>query len=115
MKIYYKATYTYKILKGFSLAAEYIISSLGKIVIYGLEFFKGLKNKPTTFKELMYQCYRFGFTSLPITLSIVGMTSIIVAMQVAGEMVKQGGGNYVGMLIAILPIWIIESGLVTVA
>ncbi len=70
--------------------------------MYGIEFLKGLKNKPTTFKELMYQCYRFGFTSLPITLSIVGMTSIIVAMQVAGEMVKQGGGNYVGMLIAIL-------------
>ena len=32
------------------------------------------------------------------------MTSIIVAMQVAGEMVKQGGGNYVGMLISILMI-----------
>ena len=50
----------------------------------------------------MEQCYRFGVTSLPITLSIVGMSSIIVAIQVAGEMVKQGGGNYVGMLITIL-------------
>ncbi len=102
MKIYYKATYTYKLLRGLAQTTETLVSTLGDIVMYGIEFLKGLKNKPTTFKELMYQCYRFGFTSLPITLSIVGMTSIIVAMQVAGEMVKQGGGNYVGMLIAIL-------------
>ena len=79
-----------------------IVSTLGNIVIFGLEFFKGLKNKPTTRRELLVQCSRFGVSSLPITLSIVGMTSIIVAMQVAGEMVKQGAGNYVGMLVAIL-------------
>lgn len=102
MKVYYKATYTYKIIKALEFYAENIISTLGIIVMYGIELLKGLKNKPTTFKELMYQCYRFGVTSLPITLSIVGMTSIIVAMQVAGEMVKQGAGNYVGMLVAIL-------------
>ncbi len=82
--------------------AESLISTLGSIVMFGIEFIKGLRDKPTTIKELMYQCYRFGVTSLPITLSIVGMTSVIVAMQVAGEMVKQGGGNYVGMLVAIL-------------
>lgn len=102
MRVYYKATYTYKIIRALGQSLEYLISTLGNIVMLGIEFLKGLKNKPTTFKELMYQCYRFGVTSLPITLSIVGMTSIIVAMQVAGEMVKQGGGNYVGMLVAIL-------------
>ena len=32
------------------------------------------------------------------------MTSIIVAMQVAEEMVKHGGGNFVGMLMAILTV-----------
>ena len=83
-------------------ACESILVAIGNFVSYGIELLSGLKDKPTTFKEFMYQCYRFGVTSLPITLSIVGMTSIIVAMQVAGEMVKQGGGNYVGMLIAIL-------------
>ena len=102
MKIYYKATYTYKIYKLLLKAIESILSTIGSIVSYGIEFLSGLKDKPTTYKEFIYQCYRFGVTSLPITLSIVGMTSIIVAMQVAGEMVKQGGGSYVGMLIAIL-------------
>ena len=102
MRVYYKATYTYKILRILSQTVEYLVTTLGNIVMFGIEMLKGLKNKPTTFSELMYQCYRFGVTSLPITLSIVGMTSIIVAMQVAGEMVKQGAGNYVGMLVAIL-------------
>ena len=50
----------------------------------------------------MEQASRFGVSSLPITLSIVGMTSVIIAMQIAGEMVKQGAGNYVGMLVSIL-------------
>ena len=102
MKIYYKATYTYKFIRALREQFKGFISTLGHIVMLGIEFFKGLKNKPTTFKEIMFQSARFGISSLPITLSIVGMTSIIVAMQVAGEMVKQGGGNYVGMLIAIL-------------
>ena len=79
-----------------------LISTLGDIVCYGIELIKGLSKKPTSFSEIVNQSSRFGVSSLPITLSIVGMTSVIVAMQVAGEMVKQGGGNYVGMLVAIL-------------
>ena len=104
MKVYYKATYTYKILRALIECAKYLISTFGDIVAYGIEFFKGLKDKPTTLKELMYQSARFGISSLPITLSVVGMTTIIVAMQVAGEMVKQGAGNYVGMLVAMLTV-----------
>lgn len=102
MKIYYKATYTYQIFKVLRAGFIETVSAVGTIISFALEFFNGLKDKPTTLKAIMEQAYRFGVTSLPITLSIVGMTSIIVAMQVAGEMVKQGGGNYVGMLVAIL-------------
>lgn len=102
VKIYYKATFTYKILRMITAEIESFISTLGNIALLGLELLKGLKNFPTTFKAIMEQSSRFGISSLPITLSIVGMTSIIIAMQVAGEMVKQGAGNYVGMLVAIL-------------
>ena len=102
MKLYYKATYTYKIFKTIIQEFENLVSTLGNVVLFGIEFLKGLRNKPTTVKELLAQCSRFGVSSLPITLSIVGMTSVIVAMQVAEEMVKQGAGNYVGMLVAIL-------------
>ena len=102
MKVYYKATYTYKILRMFFQELNSFITTLGNIALLGLEFFKGLRLFPTSFKSIMEQASRFGVSSLPITLSIVGMTSVIIAMQVAGEMVKQGAGNYVGMLVAIL-------------
>lgn len=104
MKIYYKATYTYKLFKLFLLEIQDFISTVGEIITYGIEFLKGLKNFNTSYKEIIEQCSRFGISSLPITLSIVGMTSIIISMQVAGEMVKQGGGNFVGMLMAILTV-----------
>lgn len=102
MKIYYKATYTYKIYRIFLSELEGFVTTLGNIALLGLEFFKGLKTFPTTYKSIMEQASRFGVSSLPITLSIVGMTSVIIAMQIAGEMVKQGAGNYVGMLVSIL-------------
>ena len=104
MKIYYKATYTYKIYRAFVDLIQEIISTIGSIFMFGLEALKGLLKFNTSLKEVVEQCSRFGVSSLPITLSIVGMTSIIVAMQIAGEMVKQGGGNFVGMLIAILTV-----------
>ncbi len=104
MKILYESTYTYKIFKLLFEQCEEFISTLGEIMFYCIEFLKGLKNFNTSFREILEQCSRFGVSSLPITLSIVGMTSIIISMQVAGEMVKQGGGNFVGMLMAILTV-----------
>ena len=104
MRIVYQNTYTYKIFKLFETQVKEFVSTIGEIVTYGLEFLKGLKNFNTSFKEILEQCSRFGVSSLPITLSIVGMTSIIIAMQVAGEMVKHGGGNFVGMLMAVLTV-----------
>ncbi len=104
MRIEYKDTYTYKFYKLVAAQVEDFVSTLGEIVVYGLEFFKGLSRFNTTFKEIIEQCSRFAVSSLPITLSIVCMTSIIISMQVAGEMVKHGGGNFVGMLMAILTV-----------
>ena len=102
MRVLYKATYTYKLYRTIRAQCADFLATVGNILLYGLDMLGGLKNKPMTFKSFMEQASRFGVSSLPITLSIVGMTSIIVAMQVAGEMVKQGAGNYVGMLVAIL-------------
>jgi len=104
MKVYYKATYTYKIFQFFMEHVHDFISTIGEISLNCIEFFKGFRNFNTSFKEIVEQASRFAISSLPITLSIVGMTSVIVAMQVAGEMVKQGGGNFVGMLMAMLTI-----------
>ena len=104
MKIYYKATYTYKAIKMLQYELKDFLTTLGEVIIYCTEFLKGLIKFNTSYKNIIEQCSRFGVSSLPITLSIVGMTSVIIAMQVAGEMVKQGGGNFVGMLMAMLTV-----------
>ena len=110
MSISLKTTATYQLYKLFRTQIEDFFSNLGEISIMTFyTVFYLLKGK-IKWKEVVYQCYRFGVTSLPITLSIVGMTSIIVATQVANEMVKQGGTNFVGMTITMLIIR--EAGII---
>lgn len=102
LSFYFKKSATYQILRLFIKQVTDFFVTLGEIAERGFEVLKFIFMGQIDKKELIEQCYRFGVTSLPITLSIVGMSSIIVAMQVAGEMVKQGGGGYVGMLITML-------------
>ena len=101
-KYYFKLSATYQLYRLLIKQMSDFFITLGEIAKNGVEVLKYIITGQIDRHELMEQCHRFGITSLPITLSIVGMSSIIVAMQVAGEMVKQGGGNYVGMLITIL-------------
>ena len=56
------------------------------------------------FKAVIEQSSRFAVDSLPITLTIVGMTSIIISMQISPELAKQGAENYIGMLSALVMI-----------
>ena len=104
MKINYSDTYTYKFFKLLALQIKDFVSTLGEIMIYGKEFIRGFRSFNTRFSEIVEECSRFAVSSLPITLTIVCMTSIIISMQVAEEMVKHGGGNFVGMLMAVLTV-----------
>ena len=99
---YYKQSATYKIFTGIFSELSSFLETLGKITMNGVATAKFIIKGDFNFNEISEQCYRFGITSLPITLSIVGMTSIIVASQVALEMVKQGGSNFVGLLMTML-------------
>lgn len=97
-----KKTITYKIYRQLMSDIEGFLSTIGDIVIYCKNLFYFIFKLEVNWREVLEQCARFGVSSLPITLSIVGMTSVIVSMQVAGEMVKQGAGNYVGLLVTML-------------
>ena len=101
-KQYFRQSATYKIFRAFNHQFIDFVTTLGAIIQNGIITLKYILMGQIEKKELMDQCVRFGISSLPITLSIVGMTSIIVTSQVAAEMVKQGGGNFVGLLVSIL-------------
>src|SRR5574344_2171581 len=105
-----KSTITYKVYRQFQKQFVDFVATIGNILIYAKQVIKYLIKGEIDKKETIEQCARFGVSSLPITLSIVGMTSVIVAMQVAGEMVKQGAANYVGMLVTMMIVR--ESGVI---
>ena len=99
---YLKKSATYKIFNSLKSGLVNFFSTIGQISLIGFHVIKCILNTGISYKELIIQCERFGVSSLPITLSIVGMTSIIVSSQVANEMVKQGGANFIGLLMTIL-------------
>ena len=99
---YYKQSATNQIISQIISGSEIFLTNIGNMTLRGLKVLKCVLKGEINLKELIEQCNRFGVSSLPITLSIVGMTSVIVASQVALEMVKQGGSNFVGLLMTML-------------
>ena len=97
-----KQTVSYKLFNSMLVNITDFLEVMGNIVLCTYQLIKSLFKRELNFRELITQCDRFGISSLPITLSIVGMTSVIVVSQVALEMVKQGGGNFVGALVGVL-------------
>lgn len=99
---YFKQSATYQLYLLFTKQVNDFFTTLGEIALKTVEVFKYILKLEIDPKAVVDQSARFGVSSLPITLSIVGMSAIIVAMQVANEMVKQGGGSYVGRLVTLL-------------
>ena len=84
-----------------------IVDFVDTLGIMGIQFVNSLKyifKLDFRLSQIIKSGSMFAFDSLPITLTIVGMTTIIITMQVAPELVKQGGGKYIGMLIAMVMI-----------
>lgn len=102
----FKQSATYNLTRLLVSQAEEFFETLGEMGIRtGQVFkhiFKDLVRREMNWKLVVDQCSRFAVDSLPITLSIVGMCSIIISMQVAPEMVKQGGEKFVGMLMGVV-------------
>ncbi len=97
----FKNMFSYKLFKSFYYQGLGWLENIGFI---GSNFYCALKyiftfnvNK----KSFLEQSSRFGVDSLPLTLSIVGISGMIIALQIASEMVKQGAGDYVGSLVTL--------------
>lgn len=101
-----KQSATYNLIKLLLLQVEEFFETLGEMGIRACQviwlIFQDLFKRQMNWKLFIDQCSRFAVDSLPITLTIVGMVSVIVSMQVAPEMVKQGGEKFVGMLMGVV-------------
>ena len=93
-----KKTLTYQGISLLWIEIKDFLITLGNM---GFDFWRVLKyvlHLRVNFKEVIEQSKRFAYDSLPISLAIVGMTSAIIAMQLAPELAKQGGADYIGTL-----------------
>ena len=98
---YIRQTVTYNVTIALLKNLRDFFETFGDISYRFVQTLKFLFSFQINFKQLIEQSSRFAVDSLPITLSIVSMTAIILAMQVAPELVKQGGKDYIGLLMAL--------------
>ena len=101
VRLYLKQTITYQLTLMSLRHIREFLETFGEIANQFVHVLRYLLTFQINFKQVMEQSSRFAVDSLPITLSIVSMTAIILAMQVAPEMVKQGGKDYIGLLVAL--------------
>ena len=101
MRLYLKQTITYQLTLMFLRHVREFFETFGDIAYRLVQVLKYMFTLQINIKQVIEQSSRFAVDSLPITLSIVSMTAIIIAMQVAPEMVKQGGKDYIGMLVSL--------------
>lgn len=96
---FYKETFTYKLFLQFFNQTINWFETMGYIGQNFLLSIKYILKLEVDKQKLLEQSSRFGVDSLPLTISIVGLSGMIIALQVASEMVKQGAGSYVGSLV----------------
>ncbi len=93
-----KTTLTYKLLLAFRYNFQDFFITLGNIGKDFKKVFWYILRMKFRFGQTIEQCSRFSVDSLPITLTIVSMTAIIISMQISPELAKQGAGDYIGMM-----------------
>ena len=102
----FKQSATYNLAKLLIEQMQEFFETLGEMGIRTWQVFRliieDIIKLQLNIKLVIDQCSRFAVDSLPITLTIVGMVSVIVSMQVAPAMVKQGGEKFVGMLMGVV-------------
>jgi len=97
-----KKTLTYQVfLLLWEQCREFLIT-LGNIGVVAMNVIKKTLALRINMSETLEQAKRIAYDSLPISLAIVGMTSAIIAMQLAPELAKQGGADYTGSLSALV-------------
>lgn len=118
IKFYLKQTVTYHIAVIFLKSLKEFLETFGNICYRLIQVLKYLFSFQINYRQFIEQASRFSVDSLPITLTIVSMTAIILSMQIAPELVKQGGKNYIGLLVAltmIREVGVIMSGFAVIS
>jgi len=98
----FKDTVSYRIINFIKNQFLEKVAVLLYIAKIGYCVLKDIANLKVNLRHTFTQAARFGVDSLPLAIIIVGISGMIIALQVTAEMIKQGATDYIGTLIALV-------------
>lgn len=101
-KAFYETTVSYRIITTLKKQLALKFSLFTFIAQVFVSVIKDIVKLRINIKHTLEQAARFGVDSLPLSLIIVGISGMIIALQVTAEMIKQGATDYIGTLIALV-------------
>ena len=97
-----KSTIFFRILSGSYYTFKRAMETIGHIGFNLRDvFFLTIRGK-VDIKKVLQEAARIGVDSLPLVIMISWLAGMIISLQLAMEMVKQGGGNYVGAFVTLV-------------
>jgi phospholipid/cholesterol/gamma-HCH transport system permease protein len=99
---FFKETLSYRIISFIKAQVTEKVDLLIYIFKIFMKVLRDIISLRLNLKHTLAQAARFGVDSLPLALIIVGVSGMIIALQVTSEMVKQGAVDYIGTLIVLV-------------
>ena len=78
------------------------LETIGNIGLNLWDVFILLFKRKISFKKTVFEASRIGVDALPLVIMISWLAGMIISLQLATEMVKQGGGNFVGAFVTLV-------------
>lgn len=95
-----RETYTYKLFRFLEKESHPLLDLIGNVVLTFGDCLKLLSMGKIHVKNTIDQMNFVGLDGMFIAVTLTTVTGMIISIQVAHEMVQQGAGAYVGMLVA---------------
>ena len=97
-----KSTIVFSIFSSAYYTFKHAMEVLGQIGFNIRDVFLLAVRGKISLKKTLYESSRIGVDSLPLVIMISWLAGMIISLQLAVEMVKQGGGSYVGAFVTLV-------------
>ncbi len=102
VKSFLEQSILYRVIKHFIHETQSTIEAIGNIGFYLRDVFFLTIEFKVDIKKILFEASRIGVDSIALTIMISALAGMIISLQLALEMVKQGAGNFVGAFVTLV-------------
>ena len=102
IKNFIKGTIFFRLFSGAYYTFVAALEKIGHIGFNLRDVFILLVTGKVSLKKVIAEASRIGVDSIPLVMMISWLAGMIISLQLAAEMVKQGGGNFVGAFVTLV-------------